>query len=105
MTWLFVFIAEAIYQFHSNQGSPSAAREQRYTVAETLSRSDIGSLLHVGTNTLYLNTSDYGGPAGFLFRATITTDDVVAPEPGTFGLGILALVATYALAGKFARKL
>lgn len=71
----------------------------------TLSRSDIGSLLHVGSNTLYLNVSDYGGPAGFLFRATITTDDVVAPEPGTFGLGILSMVATYALAGKFARKL
>jgi hypothetical protein len=57
----------------------------------SLSRSDVAPLLVQGTNTLYIDQTDQGGPAGLLFRATITT----SPEPTSLGLlalGILALL-------------
>ncbi|MCH7993011.1 MAG: hypothetical protein IIB57_01055, partial [Planctomycetes bacterium] len=37
-------------------------------------RTDIGSLLHVGTNTLYLNITHTGGDSGLLFTAEIRVD-------------------------------
>jgi hypothetical protein len=58
-----------------------------------LTRNDIGPLLHTGTNTLYFLARDAGGPAGLLFRATITTSQSV-PEPvslALFGLGLAGL--------------
>ena len=76
-----------------------------YTSESSLSRSDVASLLHVGSNTLYINASDQGGPAGLIFRANITTVDATVPEPGTFALGCLALLALSLRAGKFNRKL
>jgi hypothetical protein len=57
----------------------------------SLSRDDVASLLVRGTNTLYIDQTDQGGPAGLLFRATITT----SPEPtslGLLGLGVLAIL-------------
>jgi hypothetical protein len=66
----------------------------------SLSRSDIAPLLTLGTNTLYINSTDVGGPSGLLFRATITTTGVAtaAPEPSTMAsaaTGVLIL-ASYA---------
>jgi hypothetical protein len=64
-----------------------------------LTRGDIGPLLSLGTNTLYINATDLGGPAGLLFRATITTTEVsgaVVPEPASltlFGVGACGLLA------------
>jgi hypothetical protein len=55
----------------------------------TLFRGDIGPLLSVGTNTLYINASDVGGPGGLLFRAEINT--VPVPEPSTLALFLLAI--------------
>jgi hypothetical protein len=57
----------------------------------SLSRNDIAPLLVHGLNTLYIDQTDQGGPAGLLFRATITT----TPEPtsmGLLGLGLLAVL-------------
>jgi hypothetical protein len=59
-------------------------------------RSDIAPLLVTGTNTLYINSTDVGGPGGLIFSATITTEggSVPVPEPGIaalFGLGLLGL--------------
>jgi len=62
-----------------------------------LTRSDIGPLLTLGTNTLYINETDLGGPAGLLFRATISTTESTGavPEPSSllvFGCGAMSLV-------------
>ncbi len=63
-----------------------------------LTRNDIGPLLHLGTNTLYVynaNTTEgadtyatYGNPAGLLFSATITTNETAAavPEPSSLAM-------------------
>ena len=45
----------------------------------SITRSDIAPLLAVGTNTLYINATDVGGPAGLIFSATIETTPI--PEP------------------------
>ncbi len=45
----------------------------------TIGTTNITSLLNVGTNTLYINSVDVGGPGGLLFRAEINT--VYAPQP------------------------
>lgn len=65
-----------------------------YTTESTFTRSNIASLLVVGTNTLYLNVNDTGaGPSGLIFRATIVTTNVAEPSMlallsiGLFGLG------------------
>jgi PEP-CTERM motif len=65
-----------------------------FTSEFTLARNDIGPLLSLGTNTLYINATDQGGPAGLLFRATITTESAI-PEPSSFtlvGLGVAGLI-------------
>lgn len=62
-----------------------------------ITRSDIAPLLVTGTNTLYINMTDVGGPSGLIFSATITTEgstSVAVPEPGmvaVFGMGLIAL--------------
>lgn len=62
-----------------------------------ISRSDIASLLITGTNTLYINMTDVGGPSGLIFSATIATEGsttVAVPEPGLiaiFALGIAGI--------------
>jgi len=57
------------------------------------SNSNIGSLLHQGTNWIYFDAVNVGGPAGLLFTTTITTVDGTsgAPEPATFALLGMAL--------------
>lgn len=62
-------------------------------------RNDIAPLLVTGTNTLYINSTDVGGPGGLIFSATITTEggNVAVPEPGMaalLGLGLLGLGLT-----------
>jgi PEP-CTERM motif len=50
---------------------------------------DVTSLLAVGANTLYVNATNLGGPAGLLFRATITTVEQSGsstPEPSSLAL-------------------
>jgi hypothetical protein len=55
----------------------------------SLTRNDIAPLLVPGTNTLYINSTDQGGPGGLIFSATIET--VPIPEPGTLVLGFSCL--------------
>tara|TARA_R110000868_G_scaffold11751_13_gene57343 strand:- start:4950 stop:5729 length:780 start_codon:yes stop_codon:yes gene_type:complete len=68
-----------------------------FTPIFNFTRSDIAPLLVSGTNTLYINVTDVGGPAGLIFSTTITTEgstSVAVPEPGLiamFALGIFGL--------------
>jgi hypothetical protein len=41
-----------------------------------ISRNDIAPLLKQGTNTLYMNSTDVGGPSGIIFSAKITVTNV-----------------------------
>jgi hypothetical protein len=73
-----------------------------FTSEFNITRNDIAGLLVSGLNTLYINSTDVGGPGGLLFSTTITTrprstggggGDV--PEPATtalFAMGLLGLV-------------
>ena len=60
-------------------------------------RTDIAPLLVTGTNTLYMNLTDVGGPAAMIFSTTITTEGstaVAVPEPGliaVFALGLAGI--------------
>ena len=68
-----------------------------FTFEDNIFRNDIAPLLVTGTNTLYINMTDVGGPSGLIFSATITTEagtSVAVPEPGMvalFGLGLIGL--------------
>jgi uncharacterized protein (TIGR03437 family) len=53
-----------------------------FTQEHDLTCNDAGSQLHVGTNWLYIDAANNGGPAGLLFSATITTVDVTALPSG-----------------------
>jgi MYXO-CTERM domain-containing protein len=71
-----------------------------YAVESNFVSADISSLLTLGTNTLYINVNDVGGPAGLLFHATITTtgsNDAPVPAPGALGLLGLGLAALGAI--------
>ena len=57
-----------------------------YNSEFNLSISGISSLLVSGTNTLYINATDGGGPSGLIFSATIET---VAAESTTVALDIM----------------
>jgi hypothetical protein len=59
-----------------------------FTSELTIQRSDIAPLLVAGANTLYINSSDQGGPGGLIFSATI--ESVPIPEPTT--LVLLAII-------------
>jgi hypothetical protein len=50
--------------------------------ATTITRSDVASLLHAGTNYLYIDAVNRGEAGGLIFSATITTSSVV-PEPSS----------------------
>ena len=50
-----------------------------FTSELSVQRNDIAPLLVAGTNTLYINSTDQGGPGGLIFSATIET--VPIPEP------------------------
>lgn len=63
-----------------------------------ISRTDIAPLLVTGTNTLYINSTDVGGPGGLIFSATISTVEVPAPAAAP----ILAAAAAALFA--FARR-
>lgn len=61
-----------------------------------ITRTDIAPLLVSGVNTLYINSTDVGGPGGLLFSTTITTvaGSTEIPEPSLvaiFGLGLIGL--------------
>lgn len=62
-----------------------------------ITRTDIAPLLVTGTNTLYINSTDVGGPGGLIFSTTITTESgpvVAVAEPGLvaiFGIGLIGL--------------
>ena len=68
-----------------------------FTFEDNIFRNDIAPLLVTGTNTLYINMTDVGGPSGLIFSATITTEGsttVAVPEPGLaaiFALGLIGL--------------
>lgn len=60
----------------------------------TFTRTDIAPLLTTGLNTLYINSTDAGGPSGLLFSATITTTAAAIAEPGMaaiLGVGLVGL--------------
>ena len=61
-----------------------------FTNEQTLTRSDIAPLLVAGTNTLYINATDQGGPGGLIFSATLET--VPIPEPSSLALASLASI-------------
>jgi len=60
-------------------------------------RTDIAPLLVTGVNTLYINVTDVGGPAGLIFSTTINIEGstaVAVPEPGliaVFALGLAGI--------------
>ena len=56
--------------------------EAQYEVDQMFDNLDITSAIQTGTNTLYVNMADSGGPSGLVFSAEIT----VIPEPGTLSL-------------------
>jgi hypothetical protein len=69
-----------------------------FTSESSLQRNDIAPLLVAGTNTLYINSTDQGGPGGLIFSATIET--VPIPEPA----GIVLLAIGWAALSPIARK-
>ena len=72
----------------------SEAAYGSFDVQYILSFPDIAALLQPGLNTLYMNAENQGAPAGFIFRAEITSTPT--PEPGSaalLGLGTLGLLA------------
>jgi hypothetical protein len=78
----------------------SFTQENHYTDA------NIGSLLVSGTNWLYFDAVNQGGPAGLIFSANITTEATTAtPEPPSvllLGIGVLSLFAFTGRGRRFA---
>lgn len=78
-------------------GSPTGGSFGNNTPALGL---DIGSLLVAGTNTLFINARDFGGPGGLLFSAKLTIDGVNNPPSSVstpsalllIGLGFLGVI-------------
>jgi len=87
--------------FLNGTALPSSTGIGEFTTFHTYSDNNIGSLLHVGSNTLYFNDDNIGTiqtAAGLIFKATITIpDDPVVPEPGTIGMGAAGLLALLVL--------
>jgi hypothetical protein len=69
-----------------------------FTSELAIQRSDIGPLLVAGTNTLYINSTDQGGPGGLIFSATIET--VPIPEPAS----VVLLAILWAAVSPVTRK-
>jgi hypothetical protein len=79
----------------------SFSQENNYTDAS------IGSLLASGTNWLYFDGVNQGGPAGLIFSANIdyTTSTSAVPEPSALfllGMGLLGLMALAARSKRLA---
>lgn len=68
-----------------------------------LQRNDIAPLLVAGTNTLYLNATDQGGPGGLIFSATIET--VPIPEPASLLLFLSSAAGVIACAKARIRRM
>jgi hypothetical protein len=71
-----------------------------FTFESSYSNSNIGPLLHQGTNFIYFDAVNGGGPAGFIYTATITTVDAPAgggsaPEPSSWLLAAGSLGALF----------
>ncbi len=71
-----------------------------FSSESSVQRNDIAPLLVAGTNTLYINSTDQGGPGGLIFSATIET--VPIPEPA--GLLLLAIGCCAALVSARPRR-
>jgi hypothetical protein len=69
-----------------------------FTSELSVQRNDIAPLLVAGTNTLYINSTDQGGPGGLIFSATIET--VPIPEPAALVLVAVGLAAVAAVVRK-----
>jgi hypothetical protein len=64
-----------------------------FDMVNTYSDASIGSLLVSGTNTIYFDAVNLGGPAGLLFSASITyTPSTPVPERSSLLLLVLALM-------------
>jgi hypothetical protein len=68
-------------------GSAVAPSGGDFFAQHSVSNPAVGPLLHAGTNTLFINATNGSGPAGLIFSATITTQDIIptggAPEPSS----------------------
>src|SRR5262245_6921075 len=62
-----------------------------FTSEFNITRNDIAPLLVAGTNTLYINATDEGGPAGLIFRALIETTPIPEPSSATILVGAIGL--------------
>jgi len=68
-----------------------------FDTVTNFTRTDIAPLLVTGVNTLYINMTDVGGPAGLIFSTTINIEGsttVAVPEPGliaVFALGLAGI--------------
>jgi hypothetical protein len=71
-----------------------------FDMVNAYSDASIGSLLVSGTNTIYFDAVNLGGPAGILFSASITFTPTPVPEPSS----LLLLGALLALMGIGLRK-
>ena len=71
-----------------------------FTTVQTYTDSSIGPLLVSGTNTLFLDGVNLGGPGGLIFSATVTYTPAgaSAPEPSTLVLPVAALLILLGLA-------
>jgi hypothetical protein len=71
---------------------PGVACNGAFDSVNTYTDPSIGSLLVSGTNTIYFDAVNLGGPAGLLFSANITFTPAVVPAP-LIGHGFPVLLA------------
>jgi hypothetical protein len=77
----------------------SGALPGSYDTVSTLAPINIASALLLGTNTLYIEDDNTGGPSGLIYNLNISTSTV--PEPSSLAMvGIAGLMG----AGFFARR-
>jgi hypothetical protein len=67
-----------------------------FTSQNVYTNSNIGADLVQGTNWLYFDAVNVGGPAGLIFSANIATSTAATPEPASvllIGAGLMAVAA------------